>query len=132
MLKISSLYLQKQKSFVPEKICGMLVIETLESQIYDFLNSNTCFCSRLYGRFKFLHHGFTFISHSYLVFFYFSIKFYFLSKRNSHFLSNLQYLFTFEVIEKTCNQNRFFGENISFYVCIKSEINCDLKIFDPS
>ena len=26
----------------------MLLIETLKSKISDFLNSNTCFCSRLY------------------------------------------------------------------------------------
>ena len=32
-----------------EKICGMLVIETFKSQVSDFLNSSTCFCSRLYG-----------------------------------------------------------------------------------
>ena len=31
------------------KICGMLLIETLKSKIPDFLNSNTCFCLRLYG-----------------------------------------------------------------------------------
>ena len=27
----------------------MLVIETLKRKISDFLNSNTCFCSQLYG-----------------------------------------------------------------------------------
>ena len=27
-MKISAFYLDKQKSFVPKKICGMLVIET--------------------------------------------------------------------------------------------------------
>jgi hypothetical protein len=27
----------------------MLVFETLKNKISDFLNSNTCFCSRLYG-----------------------------------------------------------------------------------
>ena len=30
MLKISALYLEKQNSFVPKKIWGMLVIETLK------------------------------------------------------------------------------------------------------
>ena len=30
MLTISALYLKKQKSFVPKKICCMLVIETLK------------------------------------------------------------------------------------------------------
>ena len=49
MLKTSAFYLEEQKSFVPKKICGMLVIETLKSKISDFLNSNTCFCSRLYS-----------------------------------------------------------------------------------
>jgi hypothetical protein len=49
MLKISAFYLEKQKSFVPKKICGMLLIETLKSKLSDFLNSNTYFCSRLYG-----------------------------------------------------------------------------------
>ena len=44
MLKISALYLDKQKSFVPKKICSMLVIETLKCKISDFLNSNMCFC----------------------------------------------------------------------------------------
>ena len=52
MLKISAFYLDKQKSFVPKKKCGILVIETLKCKISDFLNSNTCFCSRLYGRLK--------------------------------------------------------------------------------
>ena len=28
----------------------MLLIETLKRKIPEFLNSNTCFCSRLYGR----------------------------------------------------------------------------------
>ena len=49
MLKISAFYLHKQKSIVPKKLCGMLVIVTLKSKISDFLNSNTCFCLRLYG-----------------------------------------------------------------------------------
>ena len=40
-----------KKSYVPKKICGMLVIETLKSNISYFLNSNTCFCSRLYGKY---------------------------------------------------------------------------------
>ena len=39
----------KQKRFVPEKIFGMLVIETLKCKISDFLNSNTCFCSQPNG-----------------------------------------------------------------------------------
>ena len=30
-------------------ICGMLLFETLKIKKSDFLNSNTCFCSRLYG-----------------------------------------------------------------------------------
>ena len=50
MLKDSTFYLEKQKSFVPKKICGMLVIETLKWKISDFLNSNTCFCSQLSGQ----------------------------------------------------------------------------------
>ena len=33
----------------PKKICCMLLIETLKGKIYYFLNSNMCFCSRLYG-----------------------------------------------------------------------------------
>ena len=53
MLKISAFYLEKQKSFDPKKkICAMLVIETLKNKISDFLNSNTCFCLRLYGIYK--------------------------------------------------------------------------------
>ena len=39
----------KQKSFVPKKIWGMLVFETLKNKKSDFLNSNTCSYSRLYG-----------------------------------------------------------------------------------
>ena len=31
----------------------MLVFETLKNKKSDFLNSNTCFCSRLYGRITF-------------------------------------------------------------------------------
>ena len=31
----------------------MLLIETLKSKISDFLNSNTCFCSQLYGKYFF-------------------------------------------------------------------------------
>ena len=54
MLKISAFYLEKQKSFVPKKNCGMLLIETLKNKISDFLNSNTCFCSQLYGILKYL------------------------------------------------------------------------------
>ena len=49
MLKISAFYLDKQKSFVPKKICGIILIKTLKSKIYDSLNSNTCFCLQLYG-----------------------------------------------------------------------------------
>ena len=49
MLKISAFYLEKQKRFVPKKSAPMLVIETLKCKISDFLNSNTCFCSRLYS-----------------------------------------------------------------------------------
>ena len=47
---ISAFYLDKQKSFVPKKKCSMLVIKILKCKISDFLNSNTCFCSQLYGR----------------------------------------------------------------------------------
>ena len=47
--KISAYYLQKQKSFVPKKNCSMLVFETSKNKISVFLNSTTCFCSRLYG-----------------------------------------------------------------------------------
>ena len=54
MLKISAFYLDKQKSCVPKKIYGMLVIETLKCKISDFLNSNTCFYLELYGS---LHQG---------------------------------------------------------------------------
>ena len=43
MLKMSAFYLIKQKSFAPKKICGMLLIETLNCKIHDFLNSNKCF-----------------------------------------------------------------------------------------
>ena len=32
-----------------KKICGMLVFETLKNKNSYFLNSNTCFCLRLYG-----------------------------------------------------------------------------------
>ena len=46
--KISAFYLEK-KSFVPKKICRMLLIKTLKSKISDFLYSNTCFCLRLYS-----------------------------------------------------------------------------------
>ena len=31
----------KQKSFVPKKICGLLLFETLKIKKSDFLNSNT-------------------------------------------------------------------------------------------
>ena len=43
--------LKNKKVLLLKKICGMLVIETLKNKISDFLNSNTCFCLRLYGRF---------------------------------------------------------------------------------
>ena len=49
--KISAHSDYKQKSFVPKKICGMLVFETLKNKKSDFLNSNTCFCLQLYGSF---------------------------------------------------------------------------------
>ena len=39
----------KQISFVPKKKIGMLVFETLKNKKSDFLNSNTCQCSRLYS-----------------------------------------------------------------------------------
>ena len=52
MLKMSAFYLDKQKSFIPKKICGLLITETLKSKISDFLNNNTCFCSRLSGIFS--------------------------------------------------------------------------------
>ena len=51
ILKISAHLDNKQKSFVPKKNCGMLVFETLKNKISHFLNSNTCFCSQLYGTF---------------------------------------------------------------------------------
>ena len=35
--------------FLRKKICRMLVLETLKNKKSDFLNSKTCFCSRLYG-----------------------------------------------------------------------------------
>ena len=40
--KISAHSDNKQKSFVPKKIFGMLVFETLKNKKSDFLNSNTC------------------------------------------------------------------------------------------
>ena len=51
MLKISAFYLHKQNFFVPKKINGMLVFKTLENKNSDFLNTNTCFYSGLYGMF---------------------------------------------------------------------------------
>ena len=51
---LSSHYLQNLSIFTNKKvlflkkICGMLVFETLKNKKSDFLNSNTCFCSRLY------------------------------------------------------------------------------------
>jgi hypothetical protein len=42
----------KKVLFLKKKF-GMLVFETLKNKKSDFLNSNTCFCSRLYGRFFF-------------------------------------------------------------------------------
>ena len=47
MLKISAIYLDKQKSFDPKKKCGMLVIDTLKCKISDFLNSNTFSCCNI-------------------------------------------------------------------------------------
>ena len=52
--KISAHSDNKQKSFIPKKTCGMLLFETLKNQKSDFLNSNTCFCLRLYGKFSVL------------------------------------------------------------------------------
>ena len=52
ILKISAFYLDKQKSFVSKKKCSMLVIKTLKWKISDFLSSNTCFCSQLYGKYQ--------------------------------------------------------------------------------
>ena len=49
-------YLDKQKSFVPNELCGMLVFETLKSKISDFLNSNMCFYLQLYGTFAYMTH----------------------------------------------------------------------------
>jgi hypothetical protein len=40
--KISAHSDNEQKSFIPKKIFGMLVFETLKNQNSDFLNSNTC------------------------------------------------------------------------------------------
>ena len=40
--KISANSDHKQKIFIPKKICGMLVFETLKNKKSDFLNSNTC------------------------------------------------------------------------------------------
>ena len=37
-----------------KKNCGMLLFETLKIKKSDFLNSNTCFYSRLYGMYFFL------------------------------------------------------------------------------
>ena len=51
MPKISAFYLDKQKSFIPKK---KLLLETLRCKISVFLNSNTCFCSQLYGRYSLL------------------------------------------------------------------------------
>ena len=49
MLKISAFYLENQKSFVPKTIMRHVTNQDFKSKISDFLNSNTCFCSRLYG-----------------------------------------------------------------------------------
>ena len=43
-----SIFTNKKVLFL-KKICGMLVFETLKNKKSDFLNSNTCFCSQLYG-----------------------------------------------------------------------------------
>ena len=34
-----------------QRLFGMVVLKTLKCKISDFLNSNTCFCSWLYGRY---------------------------------------------------------------------------------
>ena len=48
---ISSFYLKEQKKVLfPKKVYVMLVIQTLKCRISYFLNSNTCFCLRLYGK----------------------------------------------------------------------------------
>ena len=39
--------LTNKKKYCALKICDLFVIETSKSKISDFLNSNTCFCSRL-------------------------------------------------------------------------------------
>ena len=40
--KISAFYLNEQNSFVPKKICDIIVSETFKSKISDFPYSNTC------------------------------------------------------------------------------------------
>ena len=47
MLKISAFYLEKQKNFVPKK-----TNRNFKSKTSDFLNCNTCFCSRPYGTYN--------------------------------------------------------------------------------
>ena len=44
-----SIFKNKKVLFL-KNICGMLVFETLKNKNCDFLNSNTCFCLRLYSR----------------------------------------------------------------------------------
>ena len=46
-----SAHLDKKVLFL-KKICGMLLFETLKIKKTDFLNSNTCWCSQLYGNHK--------------------------------------------------------------------------------
>ena len=46
-----SIFTNKKVLFL-KKICTMLVFETLKNKKSSFLNSNTCFCSRLYGNTK--------------------------------------------------------------------------------
>ena len=41
----------EQNVFVcQDRKCGMLVIDALKCKISDFLNSNMCYCSLLYGK----------------------------------------------------------------------------------
>ena len=49
MLKISAHLDNKQKCFVPKKNIRHVSIRDFKKKKNHFLNSNTCFCSRLYG-----------------------------------------------------------------------------------
>ena len=55
IIRLSSHYLQNLSIFTNKKVlflkklCGILVFETLKNKKKYFLNSNTCFCLRLYG-----------------------------------------------------------------------------------